>query len=70
MLNLRKGHLPPILDIEKMPKGQSMNKLKEGLQNWLTIVEKPLRSKTDNLHGRKILRRFSTRRFSKITNFG
>ena len=39
-VKLRKGHLPPILDIEKMPKGQSMNKLKEGLQNWLTIVEK------------------------------
>jgi lysozyme len=39
-VKLRKGHLPPILDIEKMPKGQSMGKLKEGLQNWLTIVEK------------------------------
>ena len=39
-VKLRKGHLPPILDIEKMPKGQSMNKLKDGLQNWLTIVEK------------------------------
>jgi lysozyme len=39
-VKLRKGHLPPILDIEKMPKGQSMDKLKKGLQNWLTIVEK------------------------------
>ena len=39
-VKLRKGHLPPILDIEKMPKGQSMDKLKEGLQNWLTIIEK------------------------------
>lgn len=39
-VKLRKGHLPPILDIEKMPKGQSMEKLKEGLQNWLTIVER------------------------------
>ena len=39
-VKLRKGHLPPILDIEKMPKGQSMDKLKEGLQNWLSIVEK------------------------------
>lgn len=39
-VKLRKGHLPPILDIEKMPKGQSMNKLKKGLQNWLTLVEK------------------------------
>ena len=39
-VKLRKGHLPPILDIEKMPKAQSMDTLKEGLQNWLTIVEK------------------------------
>lgn len=39
-VKLRKGNLPPIVDIEKMPKGQSMNQLKEGLQNWLTIVEK------------------------------
>lgn len=39
-VKLRKGHLPPVLDIEKMPKGQSMEKLKVGLQNWLTIVEK------------------------------
>jgi lysozyme len=39
-VKLRKGHLPPILDIEKMPKGQSMDKLKEGLLNWLTLVEK------------------------------
>lgn len=39
-VKLSKGNLPPILDIEKMPKGQSMDKLKEGLQNWLTIVEK------------------------------
>ena len=44
-VKLRKGHLPPILDIEKMPKGQSMEKLKEGLQNWLTIVEKHYRVK-------------------------
>lgn len=38
-VKLKKGQLPPILDIEKMPKGQSMQKLKEGLQNWLNLVE-------------------------------
>lgn len=38
-VHLRKGQLPPILDIEKMPKGQSMSRLKQGLQNWLTLVE-------------------------------
>ena len=39
-VTLRKGNLPPIVDLEKMPKGQSMKRLKEGLQNWLAIVEK------------------------------
>ena len=39
-VKLRKGNLPPIVDIEKMPKGQSMEQLKVGLQNWLTRVEK------------------------------
>jgi lysozyme len=38
-VKLQKGQLPPILDIEAMPKGQSMKKLKEGLQNWLNLVE-------------------------------
>lgn len=34
------GDLPPILDIENLPKVQSMDRLKIGLQNWLNIVER------------------------------
>ncbi len=36
---LEKGDLPPILDIEKYSRVQSVNNLKTGLLNWLKIVE-------------------------------
>lgn len=36
---LRKGDLPPVLDIEKIPSGQSMDSLKSGLKRWLDKVE-------------------------------
>jgi len=39
-VNLSNGDLPPILDIEKYSKVQSINSLKSGLLNWLKIVEK------------------------------
>ena len=32
--------MPPILDIEKLPKTQSLDSLKIGLRRWLTKVEK------------------------------
>ncbi len=38
-VKLGKGDLPPVLDIEKMPKNQSMENLKLGLQRWLDRVE-------------------------------
>lgn len=38
-VSLVPGDLPPILDIETLPKVQSISNLKKGLQNWLTIVE-------------------------------
>lgn len=37
---LKKGDFPPVLDIEQMPKKQSMAQLKVGLKNWLQMVEK------------------------------
>jgi len=37
---LEPGDFPPILDIEEMPKEQSMQNLKLGLKNWLDLVEK------------------------------
>ncbi|MCW2119468.1 glycoside hydrolase family 25 protein [Flavobacterium sp. 7A] len=38
-VQLSKGDLPPVLDIEKLPKNQSVERLKVGLKRWLTYVE-------------------------------
>ncbi|MFV5688967.1 glycoside hydrolase family 25 protein [Flavobacterium sp. ZT3R25] len=38
-VTLRKGDLPPILDIERLPKNQSLDSLKVGLKRWLKAVE-------------------------------
>jgi len=38
-VKLKKGDLPPVLDIEKLPKGQSLDSLKVGLRRWLNAVE-------------------------------
>jgi lysozyme len=38
-VTLHKGDLPPVLDIEKVPAGQSMDSLKSGLKRWLSLVE-------------------------------
>ena len=39
-VKLQIGDLPPILDIEKTSKRQSIANLKIGLKNWLNIIEK------------------------------
>lgn len=39
-VRLRKGDLPPVLDIEKIPSGQSIDSLKKGLKRWLGNVER------------------------------
>lgn len=38
-VSLKKGDFPPILDIENLPKTQSIDSLKVGLRRWLTKVE-------------------------------
>ena len=38
-VKLRKGDLPPVLDIEDIPRIQSMTNLKLGLRKWLNRVE-------------------------------
>lgn len=38
-VTLQKGDLPPVLDIEKLPKNQSLDRLKLGLKRWLKTVE-------------------------------
>lgn len=39
-VTLEKGDLPPVLDIEQLPKNQSVERLKIGLKRWLIAVEK------------------------------
>ena len=39
-VKLKKGDLPPILDIEKTSRRQSLRSLRIGLKNWLNIIEK------------------------------
>ncbi len=39
-VKLEKGDLPPVLDIERLPKNQSMDSLKVGLRRWLEAVDK------------------------------
>lgn len=38
-VKLRKGDLPPVLDIEKIPESQPIDSLKAGLKRWLNKVE-------------------------------
>ena len=38
-VKLEKGDFPPVLDIEKLPKNQSIDSLKVGLKRWLDRVE-------------------------------
>lgn len=38
-VRLQKGDLPPVLDIERLPKNQSITNLKIGLKRWLKAVE-------------------------------
>ena len=38
-VKLQKGDLPPVLDIEKLPKEQSIDSLKIGLKRWLSLVD-------------------------------
>ncbi|HLF52425.1 glycoside hydrolase family 25 protein [Flavobacterium sp.] len=39
-VQLKKGDLPPVLDIEKLPKNQSIDSLKVGLRRWLKRIDK------------------------------
>ena len=38
-VKLKTGDLPPVLDIEKLPKHQPLDSLKKGLKRWLNKVE-------------------------------
>jgi lysozyme len=63
-VKLQKGDLPPILDIEKLPKDQSLDSLKIGLKRWLEIIDlhykvRPIIYTGDNYYNAFLKKEFS-----------
>lgn len=63
-VQLQKGDLPPILDIEQMPENQSISKLKVGLQRWLDRVEAHYKIKPIIYSGERYYQDFLKEEFS------
>lgn len=63
-VRLQKGDLPPVLDIEKLPKNQSMTNLKKGLRRWLQAVENHYKVKPIIYTGEKYYDDFLKEEFS------
>jgi lysozyme len=63
-VSLGKGDLPPVLDIEKLPKNQSIDSLKVGLKRWLKRVEAHYKVKPIIYTGEKYYDDFLKKEFS------
>lgn len=63
-VKLKPGDLPPVLDIEEMPKQQPMDSLKVGLKRWLNEVEGHYKVKPILYSGDKYFTDFLEREFS------
>lgn len=66
-VKLKKGDLPPVLDIEKLPKNQSLDSLKVGLRRWLLRVENYYGVKPIIYSGDKYFTTFLEKQFSDYT---
>ncbi len=66
-VTLQKGDLPPVLDIEQLPKEQSIDSLKIGLQRWLDKVESHYGIQPIIYSGEKYYTDFLKKEFSKYT---
>lgn len=64
-VKLEYGDLPPVLDIEKLPKTQSIDSLKIGLKRWLTKVEKHYKMKPIIYSGESYYTDFLKKEFSE-----
>lgn len=64
---LRRGDLPPVLDIEQIPENQSMDRLKVGLKKWLDAVEKHYGVQPIIYSGQKYYEAFLAKEFSEYT---
>ena len=63
-VKLEKDDLPPVLDIEKLPKSQSIDSLKVGLRRWLKKVEKHYKVKPIIYSGESYYNDFLKKEFS------
>lgn len=63
-VQLQKGDLPPVLDIEKLPKDQSIKNLKIGLKRWLKAIEEYYKVKPIIYTGEKYYDDFLKEEFS------
>jgi lysozyme len=66
-VRLQKGDFPPVLDIEQLPKEQSMDSLKKGLQRWLDRVEAHYKVRPIVYSGEKYYTSFLQKEFKKYT---
>lgn len=66
-VRLQKGDLPPVLDIENLPKVQSMDSLKSGLRKWLTKVESHYKVKPIIYSGESYYKDFLRKDFKGYT---
>jgi lysozyme len=64
-VRLQKGDLPPVLDIEKLPRKQSIDSLKVGLRRWLKKVEKHYKVKPIIYSGESYYTDFLREEFSE-----
>lgn len=63
-VRLQKGDLPPVLDIERLPKSQSLDSLKVGLRRWLKKVENHYKVKPILYSGERYYKDFLRKEFS------
>ena len=63
-VQLEPGDFPPVLDIEQLPKKQSLDSLKVGLKRWLTRVEKHYKVKPIIYSGESYYNDFLKKEFS------
>lgn len=63
-VTLQKGDLPPVLDIERLPENQSMERLQLGLRRWLNKVEEHYKMKPIIYTGERYYDDFLKKEFS------
>lgn len=66
-VHLKEGDLPPVLDIEQLPKEQSIDDLKKGLHRWLDKVHAHYKVKPIIYTGEKYYENFLKEEFKGYT---